>query len=446
MAACRGRSGKPCAQRCPSFQGSRDKCSHCQHKAKHHEPRKAEKPVPDAPKSIRSILESYGKTIQAAKSSDTAARKETSAGFRPKKETKAAAGPSRAHIEAAPVESITVGGIQLIPCGLNAGGEPNNPSATDADKEFESAIKLGLAVASQADKKITFASGMRQPSVDNLFRAKFPAAFTVLDHLYPKNAPPELQWVLVKKIQRKLQAVVRDEITGEELSQYMTTPNSHRGALSSRLRIVTKGRIPEAIWQDLGAAVETIESGGRLELVADAKPVRQRAAPRRNVKGKAKVVVSDSESAESLEDGSGAEDFSGAEEGSEAELHGIKRRASAELVPGPIAKRTRSVSAKSAPVSDTSSIRSISPPTTLRPVTSSFTYDPAHNAANTIDDDDIDVMQSLDDFGASSAGPSTAVTRTEAIRPPGARRALQWAPASPENVLKLPGGHVSIWD
>lgn len=183
-------------------------------------------------------------------SQTAAARAETNAGFRPKKDN---GGSSKvkpkgsASKEVATLRTSKVGAVQLITCGITDEGElaeTKAPSKSAVEKHH----RYGLIVRANADgSTLEFRLDWSHRNIDHWLRELFPKAFQWLDR-YGELGPGEFHWQLVGKEYRTLFLLERPNLTGGELFE-LRGPSS-RSYREWELRVATRRAIPEEIYSD----------------------------------------------------------------------------------------------------------------------------------------------------------------------------------------------------
>ncbi|KAJ7476050.1 hypothetical protein FB451DRAFT_1173968 [Mycena latifolia] len=277
---CNGRDGEHCSKSCPGFQpkkaGEADnnsKCKNCSHRKRaHSEP------------TVKEVLQHFGLNRLSKKPvSDTDARKETNAGFWTKEY--ASGEPSAKKHKSTKKNSsgaqmVKISSVQVITGGLDGEGEPRNTTCPTKSK-VEKSLRYKLTVLKTRDgKELEFDVNWNQKRIDQWFRELFSSLFEFLDLRYQGQ---DYHWVLLGKDQRKLFAMNREIITGEELFQ--AKGPASRPASDQVIRIATKHQIPSSQYKSFDDAIESLMAGE--ELLSESEPEVD--VPKRRQKSKAKT-------------------------------------------------------------------------------------------------------------------------------------------------------------
>lgn len=166
-------------------------------------------------------------------------------------------------------------------------GDPLDPQCPNP-AEVEKLIRYRLAVVKTRDgQTLEFALEWSQESIDQWIREQVPVLFEFLDLRYLEDSGPNsFHWVLLSKSQRKLFAMNRPHITGEEVDQAKGPanwkPKEHtvrigesQFSLCRRDRqisdVATKRKIPSAIYKNLTDAIKRLEAGEELASESEAE-------------------------------------------------------------------------------------------------------------------------------------------------------------------------------
>ncbi|KAJ7727447.1 hypothetical protein DFH07DRAFT_782495 [Mycena maculata] len=349
---------------------------------------------------ISDVLASYPVGRLSTKATDAAARKETSAGFRPKDGADKGSGKEKSQKKQDSTGPcmVKVSSFQVIVSGLDSEGDPQNEQCP-SPKDVERMLKYGLAVLKMSDgQPLEFAKEWKQKRIDKWFRELAPVVFEFLDIRYPESTPPALHWKLLGKAQRTVFTMNCPDITGAELDEAKglagRKSQEHTvriGMLTESLSLATKHKIPASLYKDFEHAIERLKAGEDLpsesEEESDPRPSKGKGKTKAKqpVRGKSLKAEdsndSDSDGGLSLKNTDYGSDI---EEYFPSHLSGLSRKHSASPSFEPFgseggSKRSRRDSASShrSVTSSNEETTRDSPSPHLRPATSSFQYDPS---------------------------------------------------------------------
>ncbi|KAJ6603887.1 hypothetical protein B0H10DRAFT_2078524 [Mycena sp. CBHHK59/15] len=254
---CNGKSGAGCSQKCSTFEPKKSggdnknsKCGNCSHRKKVHTPA-------PALRGIEGVLAQYNLgTLNKKAPTDSEARKESSSGYRPYKQS-ASSGASGSVVKAKgkasktepSSELVKINSVQVTTCGLDVRYDVSARSSTHYARRMAS---FGSRRIPPLRTLSAFRLDWTQQQLDQWLRKNLRLLFKFLDLRYPGNAAPGFHWVLLGKSLRKLYVKHRPQITGAEVSE----------AKGPAARKYTEHavRIGESLFGDLGSSAQLMYS------------------------------------------------------------------------------------------------------------------------------------------------------------------------------------------
>ncbi|KAJ7886277.1 hypothetical protein B0H13DRAFT_2342924 [Mycena leptocephala] len=296
---CNGR-GNGCSKKCPVFKARKPgdddgnaKCKRCSHRKRAH-----------TESTLGDILTQYNLGGLKKPPTDSEARKETSAGFRPGGSGSNKTGKSTRKSDSATPRMIKIAAVHVIIHGLNGEGDLRITQCPTAGK-VEDLLKKKFAVLKTPDKKdLEFNPNWTQKRIDKWLRELLPLLFKFLDLRYPGVV---YHWVLLGKDQRSLFVMDRETTTGAELDEakgpsgrkfqdhvYNKAKSNH----SETLDVATKHKIPSSVRKSLPSAIEAINAGEEVPSESEEEEIITR---RKSQAPKVKPAVIEVESESSSE-------------------------------------------------------------------------------------------------------------------------------------------------
>ncbi|KAJ7753473.1 hypothetical protein B0H16DRAFT_1459372 [Mycena metata] len=255
---------------------------------------------------------------------DSEARAESYAGFRPKEadeQTKAESKKKNSE------QLVRVNNVQLIVAGLDATGELRCDKSLDI-RELEKRSKFGVvAFETRSADSLEFGIKWSQKQIDKWLREILPLAFEFLDKRYPEDIEG-YHWTLVRKHGKQVFVMHRTNTTGQELEE--AKGPATRKWMEHAVRVATKHKIPAAVWMGFDDAIEKLMDGQHLASESEDEEDFKRQKSRRKALPKRRAATPLEESSSEASEG---------EEGDED-----------EEVTAPLTRRRRSTSSSASVV------------------------------------------------------------------------------------------------
>ncbi|KAJ7731741.1 hypothetical protein B0H16DRAFT_1468913 [Mycena metata] len=247
--------------------------------------------------TVQDVLAKLGVGKLRKGPTDSEARAESYAGFRPKEadeQTKAESKKKNSE------QLVRVNNVQLIVAGLDATGELRCDKSLDI-RELEKRSKFGVvAFETRSADSLEFGIKWSQKQIDKWLREILPLAFEFLDKRYPKDIEG-YHWTLVRKHGKQVFVMHRTNTTGQELEE--AKGPATRKWMEHAVRVATKHKIPAAVWMGFDDAIEKLMDGQHLASESEDEEDFKRQKSRRKALPKRRAATPLEESSSEASEG-----------------------------------------------------------------------------------------------------------------------------------------------